>query len=334
MTNKFPKYISGFFTDYLRKLRGMSEKTIQTYAYSLQSYIQYLKDNGISEKNISIECLNKQEVVKYLEWLENIKNNSIATRNLRLAVIHSFCEYLITENIEYFDRCTEILKIRFKKREKTELDYLKKEDIKLLLSKPDKSSKKGIRDLAIISTLYDSACRISEFVSIKKKDVNFSRNTISVMGKGRKHREIPISKKVMLLIKKYTEIYGINGNDYLFMNSRNEQLTRPGITFIINKYAKVCKEENKYFYQKKITPHVLRRSKATHLLEGNINIYYIRDFLGHESVQTTEIYVRTNVELKIEAINKHTEKLNIDVTTSVSSSSEDEAISLILNRFK
>lgn len=70
------------------------------------------------------------------------------------------------------------------------------------------------------------------------------------MRKGRKHREIPISKKVMLLIKKYTEIYGINGNDYLFMNSRNEQLTRPGITFIINKYAKVCKEENKHFYQK------------------------------------------------------------------------------------
>lgn len=115
MTYRFSELISRFFTDYLRKQRGVSERTIETYAYSLQTFIEYLKGIGVLEKSMTADYLKKETVINYLNWLEDYKTNSIRTRNLRLAVIHTLCEYLISQNIEYFDQCTGILKIQFKK---------------------------------------------------------------------------------------------------------------------------------------------------------------------------------------------------------------------------
>lgn len=274
MKHRFSKLISRFFTDYLRKQRGVSEKTIETYAYSLQTFIEYLKSIGILEKNIAADCLKKKTVIDYLNWLEDDKNNSIKTRNLRLAVIHTLCEYLINQNIEYLDQCIEILNIQFKKDTKKLMEYIEMNDIEFLLSKPNITTKRGLRDAALMSLLYDSGCRVSEFIEIKVNHIDFKRNTISILGKGRKHRQVPISSNVILIIRKYIKIYNLQSDNYLFTNSRLEKLTRAGITYIINKYAEICRKENKDFYQSTITPHVLRRSKASHLLECDINILY------------------------------------------------------------
>ena len=330
--SRFSELISRFFTDYLRKQRGVSENTIETYAYSLQTFIEYLKSIGILEKNITLCHLKKEIVIKYLNWLEDYKKNSIRTRNLRLAVIHTLCDYIINQNIEYLDQCTDILKIKFKKEIKKQKRYIEMKDIKLLLSKPDTTTKKGIRDVALISLLYDSGCRVSEFIEIKVKDIDFKRNTISLLGKGRKQREIPISSNVNSIILKYIRAFDLQNNDYLFMNSRLKKLTRPGITYIINKYTNECRKENKDFFQGTITPHILRRSKATHILEFDINIYYIRDFLGHESVQTTEMYVRTNINILQKAIIERTDKLELNKKNEIKQ--DDLVITSILDRFK
>lgn len=332
MKYRFSELISRFFTDYLRKQRGVSEKTIETYAYSLQTFIEYLKSIGVLEKNITADHLKKETVIKYLNWLEEYKNNSIRTRNLRLAVIHTLCEYLINQKIEYLDQCTEILKIQFKKDEKKQMKYIEMKDIKLLLSKPDTTTKRGIRDAALISLLYDSGCRVSEFIEIRLNDIDFKRKMISILGKGRKQRQVPISSNVISILSKYIIIYNLQNNDYLFVNSRSEKLTRPGITHIINKYTEECRKENKDFFQEIITPHVLRRSKATHLLECDINIYYIRDFLGHDSVQTTEMYARTNVNLLQKAIIERTDKLELNKEYKIKQ--DDLTITSILDRFK
>lgn len=118
----------------------------------------------------------------------------------------------------------------------------------------------------------------------------------------------------------------------MYFNSRNERLTRPGVTCIINKYADICRIQNKEFYKEKITPHIFRRSKATHLLENDINIYYIRDFLGHESIVTTEMYARTNTELLAKAIMRQSQKIEIKQNTKFKN--DDMTISTILDRFK
>lgn len=333
MKNNMAQYISNFFTEYLRKQRGLSEKTIETYAFSLQNFINYLKKKGINEKNITPDILDKKTVLDYLNWLEEKNKNSASTRNLRLAVIHTFCEYIMNENVEMYAQCSEVLKIKYKKNAKQYPEYLNEEEIKKLLSKPDTATKKGLRDLAIIALLYDSGCRISEFIYIRKQDLNIKRKSLVILGKGRKYREIPLSKRVMDILEKYIKKYNIQNNEYLFQNSRKECLTRPGVTFIINKYWQMCYISNDDCSRKKITPHVLRRSKATHLLENNVNIYYIRDFLGHESVQTTEIYLRTNQEILSKAIILNSKKIIKD-NIKKETQEDDKCISDILNRFK
>lgn len=217
-------------------------------------------------------------------------------------------------------------------RHKKQMKYIEMKDIKVLLSKPDTTTIRGIRDLSLISLLYDSGCRVSEFIEIKVNDIDFKRNTISILGKGRKQRQVPVSSNIISILSKYIKIYNLQNKDYLFINSRLEKLTRPGITHIINKYAKECRKEDKDFFQETITPHVLRRSKATHLLECDINIYYIRDFLGHESVQTTEMYARTNMNLLQKAIIERTDKLELNKDNKMKQ--DDSTITSILNRFK
>lgn len=203
MKNKFAEYVSKFFTNYLHKQRGVSQETIKVYASSLSSCIAYLKTLGIKEKNIGFENLNKENVLDYLTWLEENRKNSISTRNLRLAGLPSFCEYLITEEIEQFDNCSSILRIKMKKKVKKQLLHITMGDIKLLLSKPDIHTKKGMRDLAILSLLYDSGCRISEFINIKVSNLNFQKCTLDVLGKGKKQRRIPVSKNVIKIVEKY-----------------------------------------------------------------------------------------------------------------------------------
>lgn len=123
-------------------------------------------------------------------------------------------------------------------------------DIKLLLSKPDTTTKRGIRDIALISLLYDSGCHVSEFTKIKVNDIDFKRNTISILDKGRKQGQVLISSNVISILSKYITIYNLQNTDYRFINSRSEKLTRPGIIHIINKYKEEYRKENKDFFKK------------------------------------------------------------------------------------
>ena len=159
---------------------------------------------------------------------------------------------------------------------------------------PNTSTKHGIRDLAILTLLYDSGARVQELITLKICDINFNNKTLDLYGKGRKNRTIPFIKTNNKNLEKYIKVYNINfnSNSLLFFNSKKESLTRMGITYIINKYVKIAKKKSPIEFQIKVTPHVFRHSKAMHLLESGVNLIYIRDFLGHESVTTTEIYAK------------------------------------------
>lgn len=156
-----------------------------------------------------------------------------------------------------------------------------------------------MRDYAIISVLYDSGARVQELIDLVSSDINFENRTIKLHGKGSKIRIIPISSYVVETLKRYFEKFkiSINTNELVFFNSRRIKLTREGIKYILKKYAKLAN-----LNVDKITPHVFRHTKAMHLLENNVNLVYIRDFLGHTSVTTTEIYAKANPEVKRIAI--------------------------------
>lgn len=314
--NDFPHHLSAFFSCFLREQKGVSPNTVQAYADAFLLLFQYYASMGISEKKITFSVLTKENIEGFLSWLEIERNNKVATRNQRLATIHSFCRYVVYKDPQYYGICTDLLTIPMKRTESNCVNCLTLEEVKQLLSMPDSGTKRGLRDLAILTLLYNSGCRIEEFTKIKIGDIDFSSMTVSVVGKGRKHRTIPLNKPTINIVKKYLSIYSIcpaETGHLLFCNSKGEMLTRPGVTYIIRKYVDKCRVRNPQFSQESVTPHIFRHSIATHFLEQGVPLVYIRDFLGHESIQTTERYSKTNAALLKKAIEQNAEKIQIDL---------------------
>ena len=296
--NTISYYLPKFFDMELRKNANVSENTIISYKYAVVSLFQFVNKKYKKEiSTLELKDLNKETIEKYLEYLEKEKNNSISTVNQRLAAIKSFFNYLTIEDIEYISLCNEIHSIKIKKTKQETIKYL---------------SKEGIKDLAILTLLYDSGARVQELVNIKTKDIDFNKKTVYLFGKGRKARIVPLISQTIKILEKYIKIYNIpiNSDNLLFYNSQKEALTRMGITYIIKKYVSIARNKNPLEFQINVTPHTFRHSKAMHLLESGVNLIYIRDFLGHESVTTTEIYARANPENKRKAIEKHSEELS------------------------
>ena len=197
----------------------------------------------------------------------------------------------------------------------------------LLLKQPLIVDRNGIRDLALLSLIYESGCRVQEIIDIHLGNISFnSPATITVTGKGRKVRVIPISSNVASIISRYTTKYRITDpQQTLFTNNRKEPLTRSGISYILKKYTEKAKQEQPELFGTSIHPHVLRHSKAMHLLESGVNLIYIRDFLGHSSVITTEIYAKSNPEIK----RKFLEEAAMNIDNSIDKFSDKEKRTLL-----
>jgi len=258
---------------------------------------------------IELKDITKESVVEFLGWLQSERKCSDATRNVRLAGIHSFFRFLQYQHPENISEWQRILSIK-QKRIKTEaINYLTIDGIKLLLEQPDTSTHKGRRDLAMLALMYDCAARVQEISDLKPSSIRLNKPyTIKIIGKGNKARIVPLMEEEIAHIKRYmTENNLLEAHlrmNPLFYNSRKEQLTRAGINSILKKYVNMARIINPGLIPEKISCHSLRHSKSMHLLQAGVNLVYIRDFLGHESVQTTEIYARADSKQKREAIEK------------------------------
>jgi len=189
------------------------------------------------------------------------------------------------------------------------MTYLTLDGIELLLKQPDQSTPKGKRNLAMLSLMYDSGARVQEVIDLTPSSLNFNRPyTIRIAGKGNKKRIVPLMENQVEILKDYmicNRLLEPYASTYpLFSNARMEKLSRMGITLILKKYADMARSEDPSLMPSNITPHVLRHSKAMHLLQAGVNLVYIRDFLGHTAVSTTEIYARADSKSKREAIEK------------------------------
>lgn len=292
-------YLSTFFTTYLPKERGLSENTIKTYKYSFIVLLKYIKE--IKKENINkllIADINYELINDFLVYLED-NGSSRTTQNNRLNAIHTFFKYIMKKDIKFFDQSSCICNIKNKPIEIKNVDYLIKEEISSLFKIFDLTNKNEFKDYVIISLLYDTGARVSELINLKSCDINFSHKTITFLGKGRKQRINMLSKECLNNLKQYFETNNIitNSTEIIFKNKFGFIYTKEGISYILKKY---CAKAN--ISNKNITPHSLRHSKAMHLLENNVNLIYIRDFLGHSSVTTTERYAKANPEMRRKAI--------------------------------
>ena len=329
MNTSLTALVTSFFSTYLPNVMGYSENTIKSYRDTFVLLFNFVDEKHLCRKGrITIGIFNKEHVISFLEWLETSRNASVSTRNQRLAALKSFCKYASANAIEYLDIFQQILDIKPKKSVSKTVEYLSVDAIALLLKQPDLHTRAGIRDLALLSLLYESGCRVQELIDLKLGNVSFNvPATITVTGKGNKVRIIPLSSNVNSIVSKYIHLHKIfNPEQYLFTNNHSAPLTRSGITYILRKYTeKAMQKEPALFGNTTVHPHVLRHSKAMHLLESGVNLIYIRDFLGHSSVTTTEIYARSNPEIK----RKFLEEAALNIDSGIEKYSEEEKQTLL-----
>ncbi len=306
----FAYYLSAFFTKYLPNECGSSTNTVSSYRDTFLLLFGYLKDEkGIRIERLQLKDFQKDLVIEFLNWIETGRHCSVATRNVRLTAIRSFFRYLQFEYPDYLFEWQKILDIPVKRGEQGTLTYMTLEGIKLLLQMPDLRKKSGRRDAALLSLMYDTGARVQEIADLTPSMVRLSApSTIKLIGKGKKARIVPLMEKQAYILSNYmieNRLDTPKANEYpLFSGTRGEKLTRAGISYILGKYVKMARTRDPSLVPPKFSPHCLRHSKAMHLLQSGVNLVYIRDILGHVSVQTTEIYARTDSKKKREAIEK------------------------------
>ena len=295
----FSYYLSHFLKEYLVVERNMSPKTIRSYKTTFQMLITYfVEEKNMKLTDITFENITKEMILDFLNYLEEEKKNSTRTRNQRLAAIHSFYQYCSIEEIENIDNIRKILSIKTKKYAKKVQEYLTKEEVQTLLAGIDTSTKIGRRNLLVLSLLYDTAARADEIIRLKLENIRLEEQLIILTGKGNKQRIVPIMENTKKLIIQYLKENKIE-KGYLF----GENTTYNMLKHLLLKINQMN------IISKKITSHIFRRSRATHLLEAGVNILYIQELLGHEDISTTQEYAKVIEKSKIEAIKKVTPNL-------------------------
>ncbi len=306
----FAYYLTAFLSKHLPGTLGLSPNTIMSYRDTFHLLLEFYSGHKKrSADKLTLGELNKLMIEEFLEWLEKIRHCKTSTRNVRLAAIHAFCRYLQIEFPDYIYSAQQILAIPIKKTKNVTVEYMTLDAMKYLLGRPASKTKGGRRDLILLSLLYDSGARVQEIADLKVSDVRTTEPaTVKLTGKGNKSRIVPLMKPMAQLLKQYlaenawTEPHT---RDYpLFQNRSKGKLTREGIAYIVKKYAAEARTTAPELFPDKLSPHCFRHSKAIHLLQSGVNLIYIRDFLGHVDIQTTEIYARIDGEMKRKALEK------------------------------
>jgi integrase/recombinase XerD len=319
--NDFARHLSSFLTSYLPSGLGTSAHTVAAYRDAFRLLLLYWeKENGVRPERLRLSMLTRDSVVAFLDWIETDRKCSVSTRNLRLAALHSFFRYVSRENPENLFKTQRILTIPSKKHPRPDIAFLTLRETEILLAQPDRSTKSGRRDLVLLALLYDSAARVQELVDLTRNDIRLDDPAVvHLHGKGRKSRTVPIMSKTRQLLADYLDHtrtsakYG-HPDAPVFYNQRLEKLTRRGVLYLLMKYVEKARTQPEFRNVRKVTCHVLRHSRASHMVQAGIPLVYIRDFLGHVSVTSTEIYARLDAESKRKAMENAYLDLNVDAT--------------------
>lgn len=270
------------FIDYIAIEKGLSPNTLQSYERDLTHFIQYLQENGVED----IATTDRIHITGFLHKLHvNKRSTSTIARNL--SSIRNFYQFLQREKI-IKSNPTELMETP--KVEKRLPKALSSSEIDLLLSKIEANDPVDIRDRAMLELIYATGMRVSELVNLKIHDLNLSMGFVRCFGKGSKERIIPIGQKaiqsLLVYIEKVRPIFDLQNQDVLFLNQKGEAITRQIFWKIIKKRA------DQAGVAKRVTPHTLRHSFATHLLENGADLRAVQEMLGHADISTTQIYTQ------------------------------------------
>lgn len=304
----FAPLLEKYFLSYMISQRKMSPQTISSYRDSFTLYLGFIscvyhvKPDDIEMKHFSIDHLNA-----FAEYLENDRQCSFSTINLRISAIKSFLRYAAIEAPEYTNSIRKALAFPARKTEKPVMTYIKKNEYESMLGTCDGSDIVSVRDKMMLMVLYNTGCRASELINIRIRDITLSMDgtsSIRFMGKGRKERITPIWKTTVSFIKKYIIMQCLSQDDYLIQSRAKAPMTRAGIGQRITVISARAAALSPSLLKKNITPHTFRHSAAMNLLQAGVDISTIAIWLGHESIETTHRYMAADIELKRKAMEK------------------------------
>ena len=307
------EHLKNFFTVYLTEQRGLSRNTIASYRDTFKLLLNYIEaKKGIKyPRELTAAEIDVKMILSFLSNLEDSqvgRSNKPQTRNLRLAAIHCFYKYLAWQGAAYSKYARKILAIPMKKVPMSTIDYFNKEELELLFSQIDVTTKDGFRDLVILTLLYDTGARSQEMANMRISWLDLNNRTIKIHGKGNKERVLPLWECMVQVVKRYIDKYRRTPKDglgdYLFVSQRGKPLTRFGVRSIVCKYIRLAAVKNKDIGKKRLSTHSIRHTTATHLIESGVELNVVKSWLGHASVKTTSRYLDSDFNRKKEILDK------------------------------
>lgn len=312
-SSTFLEMLEAFINSYLPTGLNASPNTVKSYKYAFRLLIEYMySEKGIRADRISFNDLGYDTVTGFLDWIVNVRKCSPSTKNQRLSALLSFSGYAQNRD---FDAAAVfragIVRIPVRKAPHKNRSWFSREEMGILLSLPDDTRTAGLRDKVLLSTMYGSGARAQEICDLLVADIRFSAAgaAIELHGKGRKYRKITIGRECSELLCRFIKKRHIEHlpERHVFSSQTHEQMTVSCIEGIVKKYVKQARQKHPDLFRLPgYSPHSIRHSTATHMLEAGVPIMAIKNFLGHSSVQTTQIYA----ELSQNTVDKHLREWN------------------------
>lgn len=294
-------WIRRFLLEHLVEERNLSHNTQQGYRDTLCQLIPFVSAKlGKTVDRLQIVDISSQIVREFLTEVEITRHCCVATRNQRLAAIHALARFIGEHDLEHIDWCTQIRCIPYKKGTQATIPYLDKAEIDALLSIPDQNTTQGHHDYALLLFLYNSGARASEAAQLTIDHFDPSGGSVSILGKGRKQRHCPLWTAT---IQAMSVLAGQRSpQERVFLNRCGHPMTRYGIHALVERTAQKAQASTPSLATKRVSPHSIRHSTATHLLRSGVDINTVRAWLGHVSINTTNIYAEIDLEGKAKAL--------------------------------
>jgi len=296
--------LQGFFVEYLLQQKHVSPQTIASYRDAFRLLLQYvLKTRKIEPVSLDVLSLDAPLILSFLDSLETDRHNCVRSRNIRLAAIRSFFRWLTLREPTIVGLATRILAIPVKRTVRRLVQSLTRDEIDALLNAPDQRQWQGRRDHALLLTLYNTGARVSEITALRRDHVEFgSSHFVHLLGKGRKERDVPLwPTTARTLTAWFRELAG-SSSGLAFPSARGQQLSRNGVDYVLKRAA--ASATCSTLHNKRLHPHAIRHTTGAHLLQSGVDISVIALWLGHESIETTHIYVEADLATKERALGK------------------------------
>jgi len=297
-------HITAFLQQRLPVERRASGNTCDSYAYAFKLLFEYASHClKTAPSQLYLEQIDAPLIMKFLNHLEATRSNGASSRNVRLAAIKSFMRYLEYCVPAALDQIHRILAIPTKKTVTRLVKHLNAEELQAILDAPEPTLRQGIRDRAMLHLCFAGGLRVSELIGLRMDDLKLqAQASVLVQGKGRKQRCLPLWKETASALRSWLSLRGVVAVPELFVNARSEPMTRSGFEYILRKHVRTAQKRCPSLATKRVSPHVLRHTCAMTILQATKDLRKVSLWLGHSSTQTTEMYVRADPTVKLEAL--------------------------------